>query len=169
MNCLYCKCEFTSSNIRKILCSQKCRNSLRAEKIRLGLCKRSSKTKIGKICIQCGKLFLAYRNTTTHCSQKCAGISKKKYFTIPDCLDNPKRKIDKILGYVRIYVPMHREANTRGYVYEHRVIAEQMIGRDLLPGEVVHHKNHIRWDNRVENLEVMDAIEHSRKHATNEI
>jgi len=96
------------------------------------------------------------------CSNKCIGQSRKKYLDIPDCLENSERKLDKNLGYVRIYAPMHREANTWGYVYEHRVIAEQIIGRDLKKDEVVHHINGKRWDNRPENLQVMDKREHSK-------
>lgn len=50
--------------------------------------------------------------------------------------------------------PSHPRARQNGYVLEHILVAEAMMGRPLLPGEEVHHINEIRDDNRPENLKV---------------
>jgi hypothetical protein len=73
---------------------------------------------------------------------------------------NPRAKIgDKSLhrptGYLRI-------RTEEGWEYEHRVIAAKMLGRPLLPGEQVHHKNGKRADNRRANLVVLPKNEHMK-------
>jgi len=50
-------------------------------------------------------------------------------------------------------MPDHPGASGQ-YVFEHRIIMEQVLGRYLVDGEEVHHRNGDRADNSVENLEL---------------
>lgn len=68
-------------------------------------------------------------------------------------------------GYVIVRVGVgHHLADVRGYAYEHRVVAEQKIGRPLVKGEHVHHADGNRQNNDPENLEVLTHAEHFAEH-----
>jgi hypothetical protein len=50
--------------------------------------------------------------------------------------------------------------------HTHRVVAEQMLGRKLLPGEVVHHIDRDKRNNNPANLQVFNSqAEHAAHHA----
>ncbi len=67
-------------------------------------------------------------------------------------------------GYVWLRMPDHHLAQKNGYVAEHRLIAEQVLGRRLKPEEVVHHDDDDKQNNRPTNLVVYpDNATHMRE------
>lgn len=70
-------------------------------------------------------------------------------------------------GYVLIKRPDHPRADVRGYVYEHILVAEQMLGRPILSTEEVHHRDGNKSNNDPSNLLVTanraDHFQYHRK------
>lgn len=59
-------------------------------------------------------------------------------------------------GYIKTYVgEEHHQADSKGYAYEHRLVAERIIGRDLKSFEIVHHKDGNKQNNEPSNLEIV--------------
>jgi len=55
-------------------------------------------------------------------------------------------------GYVLVHMPEHPHCTIHGKVRKHRVVMEELLGRLLLPGEVVHHKDKNKLNNSPDNL-----------------
>jgi hypothetical protein len=108
-------------------------------------------------CIECGKdYFLTNSNLKIdrkhYCSDVCQGVGMKEIFKGEN---NPMWKggiIKNTQGYIEIKDRNHPLSSKEGYVKEHRLVMEKVIGRFLHRFEVVHHINQIRDDNRIENL-----------------
>lgn len=92
-------------------------------------------------------------------------VSKYKKFSVVGS-KNPRWNGGIIFsdGYKMIYCPEHPNAKARPYIREHRLIMENHIGRYLTKDEEVHHKNGIKTDNRIENLQLMSKSEHTKHH-----
>jgi len=72
---------------------------------------------------------------------------------------NPQWKGGRIItglgGYIKIKSRDHPAADMKGYVLEHRIVMEKILGRYLTNSEKIHHRNGIKNDNRPENLELV--------------
>lgn len=73
----------------------------------------------------------------------------------PDLPERARKQVlDLANGYRAVFAPDHPNANTSGYVLEHRLVMSEALRRALYPDESVHHLNGQRHDNRLENLEL---------------
>ena len=125
--------------------------------------------KIGMECEGCGLVFSILASIARsqsgrkYCSYTCSG-KRDKFGT-----NNPNWRGGRSNGPEGrglVYARGRPGANISGGVYmlEYRMIVEQKLGRQLRDGEIVHHINGDRHDNRPENLQVMDRAEHAREH-----
>lgn len=134
----------TYPSVDKKSCSAACSREITKAETR----KRNS-----RICKVCGVDFLPKhtKSPNIYCSHKCRG------------LDQRAERVDRS-GYWYVRVDSHPRMPSTGYVAEHTLVMERHIGRYLKAGEVVHHINHDRKDNRIENLQLMSEADHRALH-----
>ena len=92
-------------------------------------------------CEKCGKQFIRYKSMIK------PGITH--FFCSRACAK--EHSYPKIFG-----------------THAHRILAEEVIGRPLKKGEVVHHKDGNPRNNLIDNLEVLSSqVEHAKLHCKN--
>lgn len=105
----------------------------------------------------CGREGLVSSSALTRGESKscgCLNQEKRKERVAknsPRWLDKTRRIDDD--GYVLIWYPEHPNSR-RGLVREHTMVMSEKLGRPIRKNECIHHRNGIKTDNRIENLEL---------------
>lgn len=135
---------------------------------RSGIPIRKAEPKVKRTCPTCTKEFYVYpsrmRNgRNVYCSMKCRGMGH--------CgPGSPRwtgsRRTESRDGYIWIYCPDHPCSTKRkNHLFlEHRIVIEKFLGRYLRQGEIVHHINGLKTDNRIENLHLSNTRFHREVH-----
>jgi len=146
--CDYCNRKF--SLLRSVV-------RVRKKSCRIRFCFVNGVRSKEKKCPICIKMFVPSKRGSKFCTVEC--FAKARY-------GKPHSKVTPGYWYESGYRVVQRNGEP---IKHHRLVMEEFIGRKLLPSEFVHHKNHKREDNRIENLEVLSRGEHSRLHRLEEV
>ncbi len=105
-----------------------------------------------RVCETCAETFMPSKGSKgIYCGRQCAqiGISRS----------TAAQRGEKLRGS-----GMGRSYRKRNGRHEHRIVAEEKLGRPLVVGEVVHHIDGDFRNNDPDNLAVMTQAEHMREH-----
>ncbi len=156
--CEVCDCDFEISiwHPKQKYCCRNCRENAR-HRIARGMCIKLSDI----FCKVCDKAFKQKRaNNCDYCSSLCKNLAAtRKIQGLP--VNGPKKHV-KGSGYIttngyKVISKKHVNSSKRGQILEHVYIMSNHLKRPIFEKETVHHKNGIRNDNRIENLELWSS------------
>jgi len=161
LKCPGCGEMFYPRDDQQQTCSSECRYAV-----------QSTAVVYTKKCNGCGKKFETKRAAALYCNQACRFPKRRvNTYKCRNCGNQIKSKIarkfcDRDCFYEYQTENAQGSVNEDGYVIisvdgllkkQHRHVMEQHLGRALIRSETVHHKNGIRDDNRIENLELWSS------------
>jgi hypothetical protein len=124
-----------------------------------GCCKNCKKEVNRKAFGLCNSCYIKLRDQSPEYKERRRNYSLRKYRernNLP--LDMPIKEkkgfFKNSSGYIYLCKKGHKNANAHSVIAEHTFVMSEFLGRPLKKGESVHHKNGIRHDNRIENLEL---------------
>ena len=143
--CKQCDAAYTSGKPDQTFCSRACfHQSMRVVSGR-------------RTCQGCGKEFDFHwsghkAHKGEYCSLQCSGRARRGVAKPQMRGENhPSWKGGRVRWGKEGYVAIRVDGE---YVLEHRKVMADHIGRPLTKDETVHHKNGVKDDNRIENLEL---------------
>lgn len=121
------------------------------------VCYQTSKTRKSRIfnCGSCKKEVV--QTCTIRPDGKAKGFNRRQKFCSTQCA---RKGQARPINYGKGFIDKHGYRvvfHNREAISEHRLVMERHLGRKLTRVETVHHKNGIRTDNRVENLELWSS------------
>lgn len=176
-------------NLQDVFCSQNCSNEYRKKN------REKNENYFNCICPMCNKKFhlkpySLNKYSNHYCSKECHRLAKTQYmkgeknhqYGIKGSKNSSWKSDKKITnyGYIKIRSLEHPFKDCDGFVFEHRLIAEQYLLNEensiiinvkkyLKPEYEVHHIDGNKLNNKLENLKVITKKEHVRLHSQERI
>lgn len=119
-------------------------------------------------CEKCGKGRWVWNDGKRPHSKLCRECSYTKFRNMikGNTFASKGGRILNSRGYIGIRLQpedfFYSMVDHMDYVLEHRLVMAKSLGRNLHRWEIVHHKNHIRDDNRIENLQLVSDDGHNQ-------